>query len=293
MGTQTGQLNRESNATTPSTLSAWSLVQPLHIGPLFALDRARPRHCGPPWPADYVVKRVRPNATQPLVARRLLAREAQVSAAVTHPNLTTILAADLAAPQPYLVRPYYEGRSARQLLEQAPCLRIRTALWIARQTAQALESLHQQGWLHGDVKADNLVVSETGHVTLIDLGFSCRWAADELPIQAPLQTSLHYAAPESLTNSLSMSPATDMYSLGVLLYELLTNRLPFYGADPADVARQHVEQPAADPRVHMPHLPAHLARLVLRLLSKLPGHRPTASELIEKLYYYEIEAFAA
>lgn len=277
----------------PTTSPCWSLDQTLHVGPLFTLHLARPAHCGAPWPADYVLKRVRADAQQPLVARQLLAREVQLSGLVMHPHLTTILASDLDAEPAYLVRPYHAGRSLRQLLEQTRSLRICRALWTARQVAEGLAALHQQQWLHGDIKADNVIVADNGHVTLIDLGFAVRYSEDEPAIEAPLQTSVAYAAPEVLTQTFARSPASDIYSLGVLLYEMLTGRLPFLGSTAQQVAQQHVQQPPGDPRTLAAHLPTHIARLVLRLLSKAPAHRPSAAELIDKLYYYEIETFAA
>lgn len=289
-------IERLAGATRAGTVEAerngWIPVAPLAHSRLFSLAIARPAGCENVRFADYVIKQVRWDTDEPLTALRLLAREVEVSRDVAHPHLATILAAELSGTPPFIVRPYYDGASARELSDRSPRRHLRHLLWWSRQVAEALAALHERGWVHGDIKPENIIVSPTGHVTLIDLGFACRPDGEDPPLAPLLQASLAYAAPELIAATFGMSAKADIYGLGVTLFELLTGELPFKGTA-EQLARAHVEQPAPDPRRLVRDLPSHVARLVQRLLSKQPEHRPTASELVEKLFEYEIMYFAS
>ena len=148
-------------------------------------------------------------------AIRLLQREAMVGQSVSHPHLVPVLTASVSEPPRLLVMPWLEGASLQARLAAGEQFDVPKALWIARQTAEALDALHAAGWMHGDVTPGNIHVSPTGHVTLIDLSFARR--RDEIGSAAdrPIMGTCSYIAPEYFTSALRADIRSDIYSLGV------------------------------------------------------------------------------
>ena len=167
------------------------------------------------------------------------------------------------------------------------------ALWIARQTAEALEALHAAGWMHGDVSPGNIHVSPSGHVTLMDLSFARRRDEDGSAADRPVMGTFRYIAPEHITSSLATDIRSDIYSLGVVLFEMLAGRVPFLGEDLAELAVEHRQSAPPDLRRLAPHVPREVALLVRQMMAKNPLRRPqTPRELIERLVRLEIGAFS-
>jgi len=189
--------------------------------------------------------------------------------------------------------PWLEGASLAKRLAGGEAFDVPEALWIARQTAEALEALHAAGWMHGDVSPGNIQVSQAGHVTLLDLSFDRR--AEELGSAAdrPIMGTCHYLAPEWLTSPLRADRRSDIYSLGAVLYEILAGRPPFDGSTLAELASQHRQAAPPDLGRLAPRVPREVAALVRRMLAKEPLRRPqTPRELIEQLSALEIATFS-
>jgi serine/threonine-protein kinase len=218
------------------------------------------------------------------------------------------------------------GQRHRQLTtDNCQLLPLSTVFWIARQVAEALEALRAAGWMHGDVKPSNIFVGPEGHVTLLDLGFARRIDGPQLPV-ASCQLSVargadncqlttvnsfrfpsasespgrmvvagtyHYMAPEVLTAAMPVDIRSDIYSLGVVIYEMLSGRVPFQGRDPGELARQHRGSRVPDVRRLAPDVPAEAAALVREMVAKEPLRRPqTPRELIQRLIALEIATFS-
>lgn len=244
-------------------------------------------------PAAYVVKLLAPRLEQDPRAVALFRREAALGRQLAHPNLIGVLACRVSAPPYYLVMPYLEGCTLAERLRQGRPLSTSELLWIARQSAEALDYLHGLGWIHGDVKPANIHVSPLGHVTLLDLGFVRRPDAADAAGERPVLGTLNYLAPELLTSTLGADIRSDLYSLGVTLYQALSGRLPFEADDLASLASQHMQAAPPQLRGLAPAVAPEVARLVHSLLAKNPLRRPqTPVELVDRLMRLEIDAMA-
>jgi serine/threonine protein kinase len=179
--------------------------------------------------------------------------------------------------------PYLAGRSLEAVLVQQGRLPSAEAVRIARQTAEAMTALHQEGWLHSDVKPGNIFVGSTGHVTLLDLGLARKTGRGGGADGPALAGTLSYTAPESFSSLVELGPAMDVYSLGVTLYRLVTGVLPFPQTDPAALAAAHLHHHPPKPRLYNPLLDERIVRLLDSMLNKQPSHRPTLDELVASL----------
>lgn len=169
-------------------------------------------------------------------------------------------------------------------------LSVAHALWYARQVAEAIGELHRNEWRHGDVKPDNIMVAAGGHATLFDLGFASHPRVAPLTADQLLHGTLAYAAPELFTSRCSAGPASDVYSLGVSLYELITGNLPFNYAKSSRMAEAHLREIPPSPRTHLPQLPRSICQLLQRMLAKDRARRPYfQDELVCQLTRLEIE----
>ena len=277
----------------PPALLDWELTELLGEGTLCAVYRARPAGTDRSQPAAYAVKCLRSLWRNDEKAKRLLEREAQVGQEVSHPRLVAVLEASLDFEPRYLVMPYLEGRGVDRLLSGGRRIVVNKALWIARQAAEALGSLHEKGWTHGDVKPANLLVSGGGRATLIDLGFARRLGGGTDSLDRTLSCSPHYCAPERSTLAAPADPRSDFYALGASLFHMITGRTPFEGSTAAELLARHKESPPADPRGYVSSLDPSLANLILALLAKNPNDRPTtADELVQLLQHLEIDALS-
>ncbi|HLA86121.1 MAG TPA: protein kinase, partial [Thermoguttaceae bacterium] len=143
-----------------------------------------------------------------------------------------------------------------------------------------------------DLKPENLLVSAEGHVTVLDLGLARREGESDSVLARCVTGTCHYLAPEAITSSLASDARSDIYSLGAVLFEMLTGQVPFPGDSLEDVVRRHRELRAPNPRRLVPHVGAGVAQLVGEMLSKEPLRRPrTPEELIDRLTRLEVLSF--
>ena len=146
--------------------------------------------------------------------------------------------------------------------------------------------------IHADVKPANIFISPTGHATLIDFGFVQTTAEARNWATRPVAGTLAYIAPEMVTSAYAAGARSDVYSLGVTLYEMLAGRRPFDSDDPATLATHQRESKPADVRTHRPEVPEPVAALVTSMLAKDPLRRPdSARALASQLVRLEIDSF--
>jgi serine/threonine-protein kinase len=276
-------------------IGPWQLVRLISESELSRVYLARPAEATPEAPPAYVVKVLRKEWWRDAHAIEMQRRAAWVGRTVSHPNLLPVLSAGVEQPPFYLLSTRLEGRSLSALLAERRRLPLAISLWIARQVAEALDALHTTArMIHADVKPANIVVAPDGHATLIDLGFAHAPAEAHHWSSRPVYGTLNYMAPEGFTSSLAASPQSDVYSLGVTLYESLTGALPFVGRDAEQLVRQHREAKPECVRARRPETPKAVASFVHRMLAKEPLRRAeNAAEVAAELVRLEIECFAA
>ena len=272
------------NATGP-----WQHVETIHEGSLAVVFRVRPQSGGE---AGYVLKRLQPHWQGDPRAIAVLEREAAAGRAVQHRNLVPVLDAQLHREPRYVVTPLLQGQSLETLLTERPRPALADALWITRQVAQALDVLNVAGWMHGDVKPSNIIISPQGHATLIDLGFARRRGEDCGHADRPLPGTPRYMAPEMFLSRLRPDIRSDLYSLAAVTYRMIAGRPPFEGSDVASVLEQQLRTRPRSLREFNPQVPEDVAALVQRLLAKDPLRRPSSpAELIRQLVALELAHF--
>ncbi|MDD3827995.1 MAG: AAA family ATPase [Anaerolineae bacterium] len=217
-------------------------------------------------------------------ARARLLAEAKAAARLNHPNIVSVYDAGEAAGLPYIVMELVEGQS----LHEAPPRDLDEILSVARQICAALEHAHGQGIVHRDLKPENVSVARgtrpgtTGQVKLMDFGLA-HSLSGRATVGGDLLGTVYYLAPEQVLGQ-QVDGRADLYALGVMLYEMVSGRLPFEGDDPLAVLSQHLHASVVPPSTFRPDLPPRLEAVILRLLAKEPGDRyPSAADLLAEL----------
>jgi serine/threonine protein kinase len=277
-------------AQLPAEAGLWRLEGLLGEGSLARVFCARPVGSPTDRPAPYALKMLHPRWEDHPEVLALLRREAVVGRAVSHPHLISVLAAQVHEPPYFVVMPRLSGQTLAARLKRGGPLSVAMAIWIARQMAQALDALHQQGFLHGDVKPANIFLAQSGHATLLDLGFAQRFEETGSVVNRPLLGTINYLAPELLISALRADHRSDIFSLGVVLFEMLIGRPPLAAQDLVDLMRLLRESRPPNLRASRPELPQPLSNLARRMMSKEPLRRPRSmDEIIRRLVALEIE----
>lgn len=279
----------------------WDCLRLIGRGRWTEVYQARPADSTVDRPADYVIKRLREQYADEPMPAAAMARDAFVASKVSHPNLGVVLAAHLETDAPYLVLPYLEGATVRQIIDRVArvphdvlgrprYVPLSRTLWIIRQAAEGLAHLHDCGWVHSDLNPTNILVAAQGQTTVIDFGLARRLDTEESQTDAIWCGTLAYAAPETFVKDRVLTPTTDVYSLGLVLFELLTGQPAFRQDNATELISDQRETPLADVRDFRRDLSPKLAALLRRMTAKEPLRRPTDEELIAQLTTLEIEA---
>src|SRR5689334_12178428 len=200
-------------------------------------------------------------------------REARAVAQLSHPNIVTVIDRGEADGQQYIVFEYIDGESLKQLVDRNGPLPARRAIELTLQVADALCFAHQAGLVHRDVKPQNVLVTEDGEAKVTDFGIARSLDVEHGVTQTGtvLGTS-NYLSPEQARGQ-TVTPATDVYSLGVVIFELLTGDVPFPGENFVAVAMKHINEPPPPLLERRPDVPVRLVHAVERALAKDPSAR--------------------
>jgi beta-lactam-binding protein with PASTA domain len=211
-------------------------------------------------------------------------REAQSAAALSHPNIVSIF--DRGESEDgtyYIAMEYLPGGTLKDRIVKRGALPARTAAAVALQMAEALRAAHERDVIHRDIKPQNILITGSGDVKVTDFGIARAAASSAMTRTGHVLGTAHYISPEQAMGE-SVGPASDLYSLGVVLYEMLTGELPFDADTPLGIAMKHVNGHLRQPKELNPSVPDGINAITLRLLSKNPEDRYASdSELIEDL----------
>jgi serine/threonine-protein kinase len=200
-------------------------------------------------------------------------REARAVAQMSHPNIVTVIDRGEDRGQQYIVFEYVDGENLKEFLDRTGPLPVRRAVELALATADALAFAHEHGLVHRDVKPQNVLLTPDGEAKVTDFGIARSLDVEQGVTQTGtvLGTS-NYLSPEQASGK-PVTPATDVYSLGVVLYELLTGEVPFPGENFVAVAMKHMNEPVPDISSRRPDVPLRLVAAVERALEKDPARR--------------------
>lgn len=235
------------------------------------------------------VKILRQNFTTAEEFRERFRLEARAAANLSHPNIVTIFDFGISDGHPFIVMEYVPGQHLKRQIQQRGRIPIDASINLMIQACAGIGYAHRAGIVHCDIKPHNLVVSPDGQLKVTDFGIARALAS----IQPDEQTEVvwgspQYFAPEQAAGS-PPSPASDVYSLGVVMYEMLTGVLPFKADSSEELARLHQLSDPVLPREHNPDVPPALEKIILKLLAKEPAARyRTADQLghvLETLEY--------
>ncbi len=218
---------------------------------------------------------------EPRLVQRFM-REARLAANLDHPNIVTIYDIGGEGGYYYFVMKYLEGKSLKEILAERGALPPQTVIALVSQLAAALDYAHGQNLIHRDVKPGNVIVDEEGHATLTDFGLAK--VAENLKLTASGETigTLEYMAPEQARGDSFMT--SDVYSLGVMLYEMLTGHLPFQGNNQATLLYQHLHEDPPPLSKFNSNLPPEFDPIVRKAMAKDPAERyQTAGEIAHDL----------
>jgi eukaryotic-like serine/threonine-protein kinase len=215
-------------------------------------------------------------------------REAELGRTLHHPNIIRIFERGQVGETPFFAMELVEGETLRARLDLEGRLEPPRAARTAAQVAEALDYAHNKGVIHRDLKPSNIMIERSGGLKVMDYGIARAERLEGLTTSGAFLGTPNYTAPETI--EATSQPKSDLYSLGVVLFEMLTGSLPFRGDTPFAVLRNHCLTPPPVPSSLNFTVPKDLDRIVLRLLSKDPSDRPTAEELLNELANYRGQA---
>jgi len=206
-------------------------------------------------------------------------REAQSAAGLNHPNIVSIFDRGRAEGTYYIAMEYLDGRTLKELLVRNGPTPIPIAIDYARQILGALSFAHRNGIVHRDIKPHNIVVGRDGRLKVTDFGIA-RSGASQMTEAGSIVGTAQYLSPEQARGA-PVDQRSDLYSLGIVLYEMLTGKVPFTGDTPVEIAMKHLSQVPEPPSKLRPQVPHDLDAVVMRAIAKDPDQRYGSAEEME------------
>ena len=198
---------------------------------------------------------------------RRFMQEARLLAKSVHPNIVTIHEIGQINAIQYIVMEYVQGESLTRFLKQRGALSISQAIRIAEQLLSGLQHAHKMGILHLDIKSDNTLITSAGHVKILDFGIARIVQGEEGPMEEHVAGTLQYMAPEQLLGE-PIDHRCDLFAAGVVLYQMLTNKLPFAGDTPAALLYDHLNEDPVPPSYYNEQVTQALADVVLKAIAR-------------------------
>lgn len=199
-------------------------------------------------------------------------REAQAAARLSHHNIVNIYDVGRDDDIYYIVMEYISGETLKERIQKEKLLPVEGAVRIALEIAEALEHAHQSGLIHCDIKPHNILTTRSGRIKVTDFGIARAVTSATMTQTGAIIGSVHYFSPEQAKGS-AVGAKSDIYSLGVVFYEMLTGIVPFQGETPISIALKHLQEEPKPPREYNPDLPPLLEAIVLKAMAKDPDMR--------------------
>ena len=229
------------------------------------------------------VKILRPEFTKDATFVENFKRESQAAAGLSHPNIVGVYDVGREGNINYIVMELIEGDTLNKIIEREAPMDYRKVIDISKQVAQALRIAHKNKIIHRDVKPHNIMITEDGVVKLADFGIARAVNDATLSTGSKIVGSVHYFSPEQARGNY-VDERSDIYSLGIVMYEMLTGKVPFDGDNPVTVALKHINEEIVPPIELEPGIPPALDRCVMKATSKYQTNRyANADELIQEL----------
>lgn len=203
---------------------------------------------------------------------RRFRREAQSAASLSHPNVVSIYDVGQEDDVHYIVMEYVEGKNLNEIIKERAPLQVDEAVRIASQIADALDHAHHNQIIHRDIKPHNILIGRNGRVKVTDFGIARAVTSTTITQTGSVVGSVHYFSPEH-AKGIVTGEKSDLYSLGIVLYQMLTGQLPFLGESPISVALKHLQEEFDEPRKFNPLIPQSVENVILKSMRKNPQER--------------------
>jgi len=214
-------------------------------------------------------------------------REGQLAAGMSHPNIVSVYDVGNEQGLHYIVMEHIRGPNLKELIRKQGPFSVDGAVFIIAQVASALDYAHQRSLVHRDIKPQNILVDREGNAKVVDFGIAKGLQDANLTEAGTGMGTVHYVSPEQARGE-QATPASDLYSTGIVLYEMLTRSLPFNADTPVGVAMQHVNTPPPAPASLNPEIPKLVENIILKSIAKNPADRfPTGAALETALRHWD------
>jgi serine/threonine protein kinase/beta-lactam-binding protein with PASTA domain len=214
---------------------------------------------------------------------RRFRREAQSAASLSHPNVVSIYDVGQEDEVHYIVMEYIEGKNLNEIIKERAPLQVDESVRIASQICDALDHAHLNQIIHRDIKPHNILIGRNGRVKVTDFGIARAVTSTTITQTGSVVGSVHYFSPEH-AKGVTTGEKSDLYSLGIVLYQMLTGVLPFLGESPISVALKHLQEEFEEPRLLNPLIPQSVENVILRSMRKNPEERyQSAKQMLQDL----------
>jgi serine/threonine protein kinase len=218
---------------------------------------------------------------------RRFRREAQSAASLSHPNIVSIYDTGKDGDTEYIVMEYVEGRNLKEIIRDYAPLSIDQALNLGCQITVAIQNAHEHHIIHRDIKPHNILVTADGHAKVTDFGIARAVSSATVTHTGDIVGSVHYLSPEQ-AKGMQSNEQSDIYSLGIVLYELLTGKVPYDGETPITIALKHLQEQPVSPSKINPRVDQEFEAVIMRAIAKSPEQRYTSAiELLTDLNHLQ------
>lgn len=210
-------------------------------------------------------------------------REAQAAASLSHPNIVSIYDVGQVEDTHYIVMEFIDGANLNEIIRDRAPLQADEAVRVTSQICDALEHAHHNQIIHRDIKPHNILIGNNGRVKVTDFGIARAVTSSTITQTGSVIGSVHYFSPEH-AKGVPTGEKSDLYSLGIVLYQMMTGSLPFLGESPISVALKHLQDPFERPRKVNPHIPQSVENIILKAMRKNPQERyQSANDMYQDL----------